>query len=107
MREPQIISIPWMPKNALDGMLVLDAMEELAYRRIMDLIYVTEDNLVDDDKRLAWMTKTGRQWKRIKASLIAYGKIQIVDARICVTRCSVTLQETVNYIAQKQNAGNA
>jgi hypothetical protein len=72
-------------------------MEELAYRRIMDLIYVTEDKLMNDDKRLAWMTKTGRQWKRIKESLIAYGKIQIVDARICVARCSVTLQETVRF----------
>jgi uncharacterized protein YdaU (DUF1376 family) len=107
MKDPQIISIPWMPKNALDGMLVLDAMEELAYRRICDLIYVTEDNLPDDDKKLAWMTKTGRQWKRIKASLIALGKIAVSDHKIRNAKCTETIQKTRQLIQQKQNAGKA
>src|ERR1700735_1552125 len=105
MKDGQMISIPWVSKDALDGMLVLDPMEELAYRRILDLIYVTEDNLPDDDKKLAWMTKTGRQWKRIKASLIAIGKITVSDHKICNTKCTDTIQKTRKRIEQRKNAG--
>ncbi len=69
--------IRWFPKDALDGMAQLAPMEELAYRRILDLIITTGDALRDDDRALAWMTKTGRQWRAIKARLIEVGKIAV------------------------------
>lgn len=102
-----IITIRWCPKDALDGMQMLDAMEELAYRRIIDLIYVTGDNLPDDDKKLAWMTKTGREWKRIKASLIQQGKIEVSEHKIVQRKCQLVLKETREYIDRQSNAGKA
>lgn len=69
--------IRWFPKDAMDGMAQLAPMEELAYRRILDLIITTGDALRDDDRALAWMTKAGRQWRAIKVRLIDMGKITV------------------------------
>jgi hypothetical protein len=77
--------IKWCPKDALDGMNTLGPWEELAYRRILDLIYSTGDNLPDDDRKLGWMTKTGSRWPAIKNALIDAGKIKIVDRSITAT----------------------
>lgn len=63
-------------------MAALSPLEELAYRRILDFIFVTGDQLRDDDRALAWMTKTGRGWPRIKARLLDLGKIEVADGRI-------------------------
>ena len=99
--------IKWFPKDSLDGMLTLGPWEELAYRRIIDLIYATGDNLPDDDKKLAWMTKTGGRWKKIKQTLIDSDKIEVIDGRITNPRCQKTLQECEGFFDQKRGAGHA
>lgn len=96
-----------MPKDALDGMQTLSPWEELAYRRILDLIYVTDNNLHNDDTRLAWMTKTGREWKKVKAGLLKQNKIYIDDGFIRNNKCNNTLIEVRDFIAQKSHAGTA
>lgn len=96
-----------MPKDALDGMQALKPLEELAYRRIIDLIYVTDNNLDDDDERMGWMTKTGKKWKIIKQELIRLGKIEASGGKITNPKCSHTLEETHQFIAQKSQAGVA
>lgn len=101
------IFIDWCPKDALDGTQMLDPWEELAYRRLLDLIYATDDGLPDDDRKLAWMTKTGSRWKRVKAALIEMGKIAVVEGRITNARCQKTLEKTRAKIAQKSDAGKA
>lgn len=106
-KKHKAISIDWNPKDAIDGMMQLDALEELAYRRIIDFIYITEDKLLNDDKQLAWMTKTGRSWKAIKKKLIDLGKIEVVDNYISNAKCRVTLHKIVHRIEQKSIAGNA
>ena len=96
--------VQWCAKDALDGMQALTPMEELAYRRLIDLIYATEDNLPDDDKRLAWMTKVGRRWPGIKRALIAQNKIDVVDGRVTIRRCRDELFKAEKNIAQKRAA---
>ena len=87
MAKKKPISIDWCPKDALDGMQQLGPWEELAYRRILDLIYVTDDQLYDD-KRLGWMTKTGNRWPRIKKTLVGKGKIYLEGGLIRNKKCS-------------------
>lgn len=99
--------IDWCPKDILDSTHTLSPWEELAYRRLLDLVVVTGDELPDDDKRLAWMTKTGRRWPAIKAALISYGKIAVLDGRIRVAEASDALQKTARKMAQKSQAGRA
>lgn len=99
--------IRWFPKDALDGMAQLAPMEELAYRRILDLIITTGDALRDDDRALAWMTKTGRQWRAIRARLIEMGKIVATEGFIRNARATAACDETAAYVAQKAAAVSA
>lgn len=99
--------VAWWPKDALDGMQALSPLEELAYRRILDLIFVTGDDLRDDDRALAWMTKTGRAWPRIKAALIAARKIEVIEGRITNERARAACIESASFRAQKVEAANA
>lgn len=99
--------VEYCAKDFLDGTHTLDAWEELAYRRIVDMIYDTNDKLADDDRKLAWMTKTGSRWKRIKPALIEAGKIEVLDGRITNPRCRSELEKSARKIAQKSAAGTA
>ena len=99
--------IDWNAKDALDGMNQLSDLEELAYRRIIDMIYVTDDYLLDDDDVLAWLTKTGKKWKSIKKRLLLLGKIEVVDNRITNKKCREKLAESKSRIEQNRNAGKA
>lgn len=99
--------IDWNAKDALDGMNQLTDLEELAYRRIIDMIYVTDDNLLDDDDVLAWSTKTGKKWKTIKKKLLSLDKIEAVDKKITNKKCRQKLAESHSRIEQSRNAGKA
>jgi uncharacterized protein YdaU (DUF1376 family) len=107
MTDRNGLFVEYCAKDFLDGTQTLDAWEELAYRRIVDMIYATNDKLADDDRKLGWMTKTGSRWKRIKAALIAAGKIEVIDGRITNARCQAELQKTAQKIEQKRQAGLA
>jgi uncharacterized protein YdaU (DUF1376 family) len=100
--------VDYCAKDFLDGTQQLGPWEELAYRRVIDLIYATGDTLADDDKRLAWMTKTGSRWPAIKHALVeVYGKLEIIDGRISNRRCRDALTKTAQKIEQKREAGRA
>lgn len=101
------IFIDWCPKDALDGMVQLDPWEELAYRRVLDFIYVTGNNLKDDDRKLGWMTKTGSRWPRIKKALLCDGKIYIQGGLVRNKKCDEKLGQLDQKIAQKRIAGRA
>jgi hypothetical protein len=88
-------------------MMDLTAMEELAYRRVLDLIFKTDDHLRDDDRVMPTATKTGRQWSVIKASLVAKGKIEIGGGLIRNARATETCTETREFRAQKRAAVTA
>ena len=101
--------VTYCAKDFLDGTQMLSPWEELAYRRICDLIYTTGDRLPDDDKKLAWMTKTGRRWPAIKAALTTGDKpkLAIIEGRITNARCQTELQKAAQKIEQKRRAAAA
>jgi uncharacterized protein YdaU (DUF1376 family) len=108
MNEPRNgLFVEYCAKDFLDGTNNLDAWEELAYRRLVDLIYSTNDSVKDDNKKLAWATKTGSRWPKIKEALIEAGKIEVVDGRITNARCRKELEKTAKKIEQKRIAGKA
>ncbi len=76
------IRVDWFPVNALAGMKFLTPMEELAYRRIIDLLYTEGGALPDDDETMAEQTRTFKEWKKVKAGLIRKEKISITDGQI-------------------------
>jgi uncharacterized protein YdaU (DUF1376 family) len=99
--------VRYCAKDFLDGVQTLTVWEELAYRRICDLIYATGDALADDDHKLAWQTRMGDRWKRVKAALIAADKIRVEDGRIVNDRCRSELEKSAKKIAQCSEAGKA
>jgi uncharacterized protein YdaU (DUF1376 family) len=99
--------ISYCAKDFLDGTQTLNPWEELAYRRICDMIYTTNDRLPDDDRMLAWATKTGRRWPAIKKALTTgeRPKLLIVEGRITNLRCQSALGTATRNRAQKVGAG--
>jgi uncharacterized protein YdaU (DUF1376 family) len=97
--------IDWCAKNALDGVMNLSPIEELAYRRIMDMIYATDDDLEDNDEVLKWSTKAGSKWPKVKKRLLELRKIEVVDGRITNAVCREKLEESWARIAQSSHAG--
>lgn len=93
----------------LDGVMQLDPWEELAYRRILDLIYASGNRLVDDDKKLAWMTKTGHRWKGIRKVLFGgdIPKLSSVDGFIRNEKCDTELKKIDEKVTQNSEAGKA
>lgn len=59
----------------------LTAMEELAYRRLVDLT-AKHGPLKNDDKFLAAETKAGRAWKAAKDKLIETGRLVVEDGMV-------------------------
>ena len=101
--------VDYCAKDFLDGTQFLTPWEELAYRRICDLIYDSNDHLPDDDRMLAWATKTGRRWPQIRAVLMGgdHPKLTSESGFIRNKRCSLALSTAAQKIAQKAIAGRA
>lgn len=108
-KREAVLFVHYCAKDFLDGANELSPWEELAYRRICDLIYATNDRLADDDKKLAWQTKCGRRWRAIKAALTGgpKPKLLIVDGRITNQRCQAELQKAVQKMCQIRQATGA
>lgn len=110
MKAPEVrppLWIKWWAKDALDDMSMLSPIEELAYRRILDLIVTHNDALPDDGKTVAWVTKAGRSWSRVKSRLLKLGKIYIEDGFVRNRRATGACIESRSFVAQKSAAGRA
>jgi uncharacterized protein YdaU (DUF1376 family) len=79
--------VAYAAKDFIEGTLTLAPLEELAYRRLCDLIYIT-GNEAHDDPELASFTKTGDAWPAVRDALILKKKIKIVGGRVTNKRCS-------------------
>lgn len=79
-------------QDELGRVAVLDPTEELAWRRLQDHIYASNDRVPDKDMVLADMTRTGNRWKRVKVALIEAGLIVIEDGRITSPICRNELE---------------
>jgi len=109
MAGTKVIHVDWEPRKVILDVEQLKALEELAYRRILDLIYVHGNRLIDDDAELERMTKTGRKWLAIKKRLIeVHEKLYVSDdGYLRNDKCDEKCAEIERYIAQKSGAGKA
>lgn len=104
----KVLFVEWCAKDALDGTLQMDPLAELAYRRIIDMIYASDDTLRDDDAMLQYATKTGAKWKAVKKKLVEdYKKISIENGYIKQSTCTEKLEKSRENIRQKSWAGKA
>lgn len=108
MTEHKVLFVEWCAKDALDGTQQMDPMTELAYRRVLDMIYATNDDLLDDDKVLQYSTKTGPKWRAIKKALIeVHKKIYVENGKIRNAVCTKKLEKSRANIEQKSIAGKS
>jgi uncharacterized protein YdaU (DUF1376 family) len=82
------------PDAALVGMAPLSLEEAGAYNIILDLIYSRDGILPDDDLLICRTLRCNpRTWRKIKASLIRFGKVWTVDGNLMAKRVEKTLKE--------------
>lgn len=104
----KVIHVDWEPRAAILAMEQMKPLEELAYRRILDLIYIYGNKLLDDDKELARMTKTFNRWPTIKERLLnLHHCIYLKDGFLKNKKCDEKCAAIERYIAQKSVAGKA
>ncbi|MBL4761269.1 MAG: DUF1376 domain-containing protein [Gammaproteobacteria bacterium] len=102
-----ILFVDWCASDVLKETQMLEPYEDLAYRIIMDFILSTNDNLPDDDRRLARLTKTFRKWKGIKQTLIDFNLIELENGFIRHKKVTSKLQHARKFYEQKRGAGIA
>lgn len=87
--------------------MALNLEERGAYTTVLDLIYSKADELVDDDRFIAgWCGCDVRVWRRIKARLIALGKLHIDNGMLRNFRATSGVEEGLSRIGSARNAAN-
>ncbi len=96
------------PETALLSTEQMRPIEELGYRRIVDLILVSRNRLINDDVELARMTKCGNAWPEIKQRLVKNHKALYVDGTYLRSEATNGTWEAVERTTrQKSGAGKA
>lgn len=97
------------PDAALAGMAELSFEECGAYNRLLDLLYSRDGNVPDDDAFCAKVFHCRPQvWRRLKAALIAKGKVHETGGKLTANRVENELQtahkriELMRGLRQKQ-----
>lgn len=94
------------PEKALSGMMGLSLDERGAYNTVLDLIYLRDGKLPDDDRFLAgYMSVDVRVWRRIKARLIQLEKVRIVDGMIHDDMADKVVDEALRRLVSARDAG--
>lgn len=104
MANKKLAKPPWVryyPADFSAGVVLLSALEELAYRRICEQIYISGTGLSDNDAVMASFTKTEEMWLDVKGALLREGKIKIVDGLITNER-SVTEYRRARAVYNQQ-----
>ncbi len=79
-RERPLHFVDYQPEQLLRETEQMRPLEELSFRRVLDLIVFCRNRLLDDDKELGRMTKTGDVWPDVKARLIGdHGVLYVSD----------------------------
>lgn len=99
-RRTKALFVRYCAADFLGGTQLMSPFDELAYRRIVDLIYHTGDNLPDDDVALAHATKAGDRWPEIKKRLLDTEKIKLVHGRITNDRCRQEIEKVRRKIVK-------
>lgn len=96
------------PRAALAGMMELTLEERGAYNCILDLIYI-HDGAIDDDDRLiaAWLKVEIRVWRRIKKVLLQREKIYPHAGQLRNERADREVLTALHRVASSAKAGIA
>jgi uncharacterized protein YdaU (DUF1376 family) len=107
--EPKPKFFQYCPKDLLDEVDLLDESEDLIYRRVLDLIFKSNDRLPNDDRKIASLLKIGAvRWRKAKRILVEeHELLEVVDGRITKQRCRDELGRVNELIRQKSEAGKA
>jgi hypothetical protein len=87
------------PNAALNGMRGLSHDAKSAYNTILDLLYSRDGDLPDDERLLCIHIECRPQWwRRVRAELIAAGKIWVLpDGKLMANRVETTLKLVRNF----------
>lgn len=91
--DKKMIFVSYFPDDMLNGCMTLSSNAELAFRRIVDLIYTNDDKLYDD--AVIWELITRGfidDLDRVKSELIKKGKIYIENELIKNKRCTKEIE---------------
>lgn len=71
------------PRAALMGMMFMTVEERGAYNTVLDLIYLNDGRLRDDEAYICkWMNVRRPKWRRLRIRLLELGKIFIHNGEI-------------------------
>lgn len=91
---------------ALEGMRILTLEERGAYNTILDLIYDREGNVPDDDRFIAgWLGCPLQRWKKLKASLVVFKKLTIVNGKISNPRAEKEIESRKEFLNDSKTFG--
>jgi hypothetical protein len=96
------------PNAALNGMRGLSHDAKSAYNTIIDLLYARDGDLPDSERLLCIHIECRPQWwRRVRAELIAAGKIWVLpDGKLMANRVETTLKLVQNFSeTQRKRAG--
>lgn len=95
------MSLPYykrFPRDFLDGCIGMSLEVKGAYAVVLDLIYMRDGKLPDDERYIAGQLGCSvRKWNSIKSELIQRGKLVVESGFISNFRADFLLEETRKY----------
>lgn len=94
------------PRAALVGMMKLTLEERGAYNTILDLIYVNDGAMEDDDHLIAGhMGVDIRVWRRLRARLLSIGKLYVYNGTLRNETADAEVDHALHRVACAAQAG--
>lgn len=83
------------PRDFIEGTVGMSFELKGAYRLILDLIYMQDGNLPDDDRYIAGLLSLSvRKWKSLRGELLSRGKIEVSGKFLTNYRAVIELENT-------------
>ena len=98
----------WYPHDPcafLEGVINLNAEERGFYITLIDLLYARDGKNVTDELVSKAMGCRPQVWRRVKAQLIAAGKIRELNGSLNANRVETTLQTAAKLMANRSYIG--
>lgn len=110
IRGKRMGKIRWYKRDAgkaYGGMMVLTLEERGAYNTVLDLIYMNDGAVADDEREMARRVGCDvRVWRRVRARLIELEKLYVVDGTLHNPRADIEVQKILHE-AEPTSDGDA
>lgn len=94
------------PNAALAGMMSLNLEEKGAYNTVLDLIYIHDGALADDEKFICgWLRCDVRVWRRIRKHLLDLGKLYLMGQNLRNPRADTEVAAAQHRVLLAAEAG--